>query len=265
MKALTKNGIPRGARQAGAGDRGAEGTVHDLRPGRCPDAACQGARERRRADRRRREGFGPPRPRGLTTLARGDCRAAGKFVGPSISRELAIGEPSDPANRLRGLVLWLWLFRKVRPTHSHHLISQASIFAAAERGAATTRRSGGLTAGLRMPPPITPFPDGGGLSCTGASRVKGEPLRDAFFRSWMAGKKPRRRPAGRPAKQQPDAALEAACHLSRQWSLRGGGEGRVGGRDHLAQVAASEIWSAGGRETDRKPSGEPERSRRQGR
>ena len=67
-----------------------------------------------------------------------------------------------------------------------------------------------------------------------------------FFPARMAGKKPRRRPAGRPAKQQPDAALEAACRLSRQWSLRGGGEGLVGGRDHLAQVAASETLECRG-------------------
>ena len=67
-----------------------------------------------------------------------------------------------------------------------------------------------------------------------------------LFLARMAGKKPRRRPAGRAAKQQPDAALEAACRLSRQWSLRGGGESLVGGRNHLAQVAASETWSGAG-------------------
>ena len=114
-------------------------------------------------------------------------------------------------------------------------------------GPPTTRRAvGGLDCGAPNAAPHHPLPGRRRSFLQGTSRVKGEPLRDAFFRPGWLEKSRRRRPAGRPAKQQPDAALEAACHLSRQWSLRGGGEGLVGGRDHLAQVAASETWSWAG-------------------
>ena len=43
---------------------------------------------------------------------------------------------------------------------------------------------------LRSLPPTTPFRERRPNFLQVASRVKGEPLRDAFFRSWMAGKKP---------------------------------------------------------------------------
>lgn len=87
----------------------------DLRAGRCPDAAREGARERGRPDRRGREGFDTACSRGLTTIpwwlpSGREVSGTEHFPG-RLARE-----PSDLAKRLRGPVLWLWLFRKVRST-----------------------------------------------------------------------------------------------------------------------------------------------------
>jgi hypothetical protein len=117
MKALTKKRYPVGCGQEGARDRGAEGTLHDLRVGRCPDAAREGAGERGRAGRRGRKSVGPARPRGLTTIPW--WLPGGREV---FGTEHFPGRPAresrDPAKRLRGPVPWLWFLRKVRPTHS---------------------------------------------------------------------------------------------------------------------------------------------------
>ena len=85
MKALTKNGIPRGVAKA----------------------AREGAGERGRPDRRRRKGLGPARPRGLTTIPWWLPSGQGVSGTEPLPGRLA-REPSDPAKRLRGLVLWLW-------------------------------------------------------------------------------------------------------------------------------------------------------------
>ena len=95
MKALTKNGIPRGAAKKVL-EIAEKGTLCDLRPGRCPDAARGGVTERGRPDRRGREGVGPPRPRGLTTI-RWWLPAAGKSPGPSTSRKRPACEPRERA------------------------------------------------------------------------------------------------------------------------------------------------------------------------
>ena len=65
-----------------------------------------------------------------------------------------------------------------------------------------------------MRPPITPFRGRRPPFLQVTGRVKGESLWDAFSGQDVR-KKPRRRPAGCPAKQQSEAALEAVRHLSR--------------------------------------------------
>ena len=128
MKALTKAGIARGlAKQAlELAEKKGRFTIFSLVDALTRLAGeCEFAGERTDADQKASALLAP---RGLTTISW--WLPSGREVSGTehFSGRLA-GEPSDPANRSRGLVRWLWFLRKVRPTHSHHLISQASISA----------------------------------------------------------------------------------------------------------------------------------------
>ncbi len=110
----------------------------------------------------------------------------------------------------------------------------------------TTWRGGRDTALAPKAAPHHPLSGPRRSFLTGASRVKGESLRDAFFRSWRAGKKPRRRPAGRSAKQQPDAALEAVRHRRDNGASGEGVRALSAGAITWLKSLHPKLWSAAG-------------------
>jgi hypothetical protein len=92
----------------------------------------------------------------------------------------------------------------------------------AERGAVATRRGRGCRQSSECCPTSHPFRDGGRLACRGRAGSRGSLLGEHFLGREAQENVPQA-PVGLSEKQQPEAALEAARHLARQWSRPGEG------------------------------------------